>query len=145
MYYCMLTTLIFNFFTCTFSSLFDNSTLTTALFFIVLARVPKRRVDTVSASLNDDGEQLIIRVVFELPPSDSYRIRVSLESLYGMWVDLPSVKLLITIPSALSDLLIFLASSSVYPVAPVLPTFSLPARSVRYNRPLLIVPVAVSF
>jgi hypothetical protein len=36
---------------------------------------------------------------------------------------LPSVKELITIPSADNDLLIFLASSSVCPVAPVFPTY----------------------
>lgn len=35
---------------------------------------------------------------------------------------LPSVKALMTIPNAESDLLIFFASSSVWPVAPVLPT-----------------------
>lgn len=34
----------------------------------------------------------------------------------------PSVSALMTIPSAVSDLLIFLASSSVWPEAPVFPT-----------------------
>lgn len=48
-----------------------------------------------------------------------------------------------TIPSALRLLLIFLASSSVWPVAPVLPIFSLPARSTRKSEPVFCVPVSV--
>jgi hypothetical protein len=61
-----------------------NSTLIVALFLIDLAliiyenekelicyRVPNRSVETVSASLYEDGEQLIMRVVLELPPNDS--------------------------------------------------------------------------
>ena len=46
--------------------------------------MPKRRVESVSDSLYDDGEQLMINVVRELPPSDSWRIRVNLESRYGI-------------------------------------------------------------
>jgi hypothetical protein len=37
---------------------------------------------------------------------------------------LPSVNALMTIPNEVSDLLIFLASSSVWPEAPVLPTYT---------------------
>lgn len=62
------------------SSSGDSSALTRAVFLIDLARIPKRRVDCVSDSLYAEGEQLIIRVVRELPPSDSCRIRVNLES-----------------------------------------------------------------
>ena len=62
------------------SSSGDSSALTRAVFLMDLARIPKRRVDSVSASLYAEGEQLIMRVVRELPPSDSCRIRVSLES-----------------------------------------------------------------
>ena len=36
-----------------------------------LARVPNRSVDSVSASLYDAGEQLMMRVVLLLPPRDS--------------------------------------------------------------------------
>jgi hypothetical protein len=43
-------------------------------------RFPKRRVERVSASLKEEGEQLMTRVVRELPPSDSWRTRVSLLS-----------------------------------------------------------------
>lgn len=55
----------------------------------------------------------------------------------------PSVKALMTIPSADNDLLIFLASSKVWPEAPVFPTFSEPARSTRYRFPVLMAPVSV--
>lgn len=84
--------------------------------------MPNLSVEIVSASLYDEGEQLMISVVLELPPSDSWSMRVNLESRYGMCVDLPSVNELMTIPRAVNDLLIFLASSSAWPVAPVLPT-----------------------
>lgn len=47
-----------------------------------------------------------------------------------------------TIPSADNDLLIFFASSSVWPDAPVLPTFSEPARSTRYRLPAFAAPVS---
>jgi len=48
-----------------------------------------------------------------------------------------------TIPSADRDLLIFLASSRVWPDAPVFPTFSEPARSTRYKLPVFWAPVSV--
>lgn len=59
----------------------DTSLLILGLFFISLARLPNLRVEIVSASLNMEGLQVIMRQVFELPPRDSYRTRVSLESL----------------------------------------------------------------
>jgi hypothetical protein len=72
------------------------------------------------------------RHVYELPPRDSWSIRVSFESLYGICPpDLASVRALITLPRAERDLLIILASSSVWPEAWVLPTFSDPAKSQR--------------
>ena len=52
-----------------------------------LARTPKRKVLMVSESLKEDGVQLMIKVVRELPPRDSWSIRVSLESRYGMCDD----------------------------------------------------------
>lgn len=53
------------------SSAGDISALTRALFLIDLARIPNRRVESVSASLYEAGEQLMIKVVREFPPSDS--------------------------------------------------------------------------
>jgi hypothetical protein len=70
-----------------FNSAGDNSAFTRAEFLMDLARIPKRRVPNVSASLYEEGEQLMMRVVLELPPRDSCRIRVNLESLYGMCAD----------------------------------------------------------
>ena len=43
------------------------------------------------------------------------------------------------IPNALNDWLIFLASSRVSPCAPVLPIFSLPAKSAKFNLPNWII------
>ena len=60
-----------------------SSLLTFGLFLIAFARMPNLRVEMVSASLNADGEQVIIRAVLALPPSESCSTRVSLESLYG--------------------------------------------------------------
>lgn len=74
----------------------ENSLLTFALFLIYLARWPNLKVDLVSSSLNTEGEQVMISEVIELPPSDSCNNRVNFESLYGTWVDLPSVKALMT-------------------------------------------------
>lgn len=84
--------------------------------------LPKSSVLLVSLSLNEAGEQQITIVVLALPPSDSCKIRVSLESLYGIWDLFPSANAEITLPNAESDLLIFLASSRTVPSAPVFDT-----------------------
>ena len=92
-------------------------------------------------------EQVIRRHVWELPPRDSCRILVSLESRYGMkaFFDFCSVRALMTLPSAESDLLIILASSKVEPLASVFSTFSEPARSQQNNFPYFYVSVFVFF
>lgn len=55
-------------------------------------------------------------VVLQLPPRESSRMRVSLESRYGTWPrPLASVSALMTLPRALRDWLIFLLSSSRLP------------------------------
>lgn len=117
--------------------------------------LPNSNVDLVSDSLKLAGEQQITMVVLALPPKDSCKILVSLESRYGICDLLPSASALITLPSADSDLLMFLASSKTVPVqnysnecygsaistnkivpsAPVFETFSEPAKSTRYNFP----------
>ena len=63
-----------------FNSSIVDSLLIFGLFLIFLALAPNHKVDTVSSSLNDEGEQVIMRHVLELPPSDSYKTLVSLES-----------------------------------------------------------------
>ena len=85
--------------------------------------------------------------VYELPPSDSWSILVSLESRYGMnafFFD-ASVRALMTLPRAESDLLIILASSRVYPVASVFSVFSDPARSQQNSFPSFEASVFVFF
>ena len=118
-----------------FSSDKDTSLFIFGLFFIYFALFPNFNVDIVSASLNILGEHVIIKHVLEFPPKDSDNIRVSLESLYGTWVDFPSVKAVITIPSDVRLLFIVLASSNNFPLAPVFEIFSDPAKSTRNNLP----------
>jgi len=84
--------------------------------------LPKSKVDFVSDSLKDAGEQQIIIVVRAFPPNDSCNIRVSFESRYGMCVFLSSANADITLPKADNDLFIFFASSNTVPSAPVLLT-----------------------
>ena len=60
-----------------------SSLLILGLFLIFLALLPNFKVDIVSSSLNLAGLQVIISAVLELPPNDSYKILVSLESRYG--------------------------------------------------------------
>jgi len=53
---------------------------TFALFFMLFALYPNRRVPNVSLSLYVHIEQFMMRVVLLLPPKDSCRIRVNFES-----------------------------------------------------------------
>ena len=122
-----------------------SSLLTFGLFLIAFARIPNRRVEMVSASLKAEGEHVMIREVLALPPSESYSTRVSLESRYGTWEDFLSVSANMTFPKADKDLLMFFASSSLFPSAPVFPTFSLPARSTKYNFPVLLLKSNLEF
>ena len=67
-------------------------------------------------------------MVLQLPPRESSRMRVSLESRYGTWPRAPpreSVSAAITFPRALKLWFIFLLSSNRLPVQ--LPGFQLPA------------------
>ena len=67
------------------------------------------KVDSVSCMLKELIEQVIIIVVLEFPPRESWRILVSFESLYGVW-PLPSTRALITLPNADRLLLIVFAA-----------------------------------
>jgi hypothetical protein len=80
----------------------------------------------------------MMRAVLAFPPKDSESSLVSLDSLYGTkLLSLPSVRALITFPKVVRERLIPFASFKVYPLAPVFPTFSDPAKSTRYNFPIL--------
>lgn len=98
----------------------------TALFLIFFALLANLRVWTDSSTSLNTLEAVQTRVVLELPPSDSLRKKVNLESRKGM-CGADSVKCFMQIPRVVSDRLIFLASSSVFPVAPVFEMRSLPA------------------
>ncbi len=111
-----------------------RSSFTFALFLILFALYPNLNVLSVSLSLYEHIEQHITSVVLLLPPSDSCKIRVSFESLYGTCSFFYDVNAFMTLPSALSDLFMFFASSSWAPITPVFDTFYEPAKSTKYNR-----------
>jgi hypothetical protein len=54
--------------------------LTLEAFLIILALLPNYKVEMVSSILSKAGDAAMIRVVFELPPKESYNILVNLES-----------------------------------------------------------------
>ena len=120
-------------------ALWSISSLILASFLIFLALVANLRVDWVSPKASEEGEIIAIIVVLQLPPRLSSRILVSFESLYGICdLDFLSVKAAMTFPSALRLWLMLLLSSSLWPVAYVTLTRSLPARSTRLSFPTLI-------
>ena len=80
-----------------------------------------RRPTTAGRTLATGRQHVTRRAVLELPPSDSCRMRVSFELRYGT-CGLDSESAPMTRQSDESDALIFLASSSVSPLEPVLPT-----------------------
>lgn len=65
---------------------------------------------------------------------------VNLESLYGMCFDFPSTNAEMTLPKAIKERLILVASFSLSPVQPVFACLSLPAKSTRFSFPFLIPP-----
>lgn len=85
----------------------------------------------------------MIIVVRLLPPNESRSRLVSFESLYGTCFA-PLHKELMTMPSAERDPFIFFASSRRKPKAPVLDTFSDPARSTKNNLDFLLRPLELS-
>lgn len=83
---------------------------------------------SANAELLKNSKKKITIRVFEFPPKESCRSRVSFEFLYGMWVDRPSTSAEITFPSVERDKLILLASFRRIPVAPVLLCLSEPCK-----------------
>jgi hypothetical protein len=59
----------------------DESSLITALFFISFAHYANLRVERVSPKEFAEGEMFAIIIVFEFPPRESQRRKVSFESL----------------------------------------------------------------
>ena len=70
-----------------------------------------------------------------LPPSDSFKIRVSFESRYGM--NLPrlllSLRMFMQLPSASKDRLMFAPSTILWPRLSLLAARSLPAKSIKQS------------
>ena len=122
----------FNFFTIRSISFGDLTTLDTALFLIFLALYANLNVYSDSSKWSPSLLAVHTKVVLEFPPSDSFKKNVSFESLKGTWV-LPSVRCMIQFPRAVKLMLIFLASSRTFPVAPVFDIRSLPAKSTRFS------------
>ena len=69
-------------FTCFSTAL--KSALMVGLLMMALARLPNRRVESVSTTLYVLGEHVMTMQVLALPPSDSERMRVSLQSRKGI-------------------------------------------------------------
>jgi len=84
-----------------------------------------------------------IKVVLELPPRLSFNRWVSFESLKGMCGS-PYPRARITLPRYERLWLIFLASSKIFPVAPVWLILSDPARSTKLSFAVLIDPSTFS-
>jgi hypothetical protein len=72
-----------------------------------------------------------IITVFELPPRLSLNTYVNFESLNG--TNPPSPKAVITLPRVVRLLFIYFASSNTFPVAPVFPILSDPAKSTKFS------------
>ena len=87
-------------------------------------------------------EAVHTKVVLELPPNASFKKNVSFESL-KFTKALPSVSYLIQRPSVVNDRLIYYASFSVLPVAPVFPIRSDPARSTKFSLPDFLEPSVI--
>mmetsp|Transcript_69457 Transcript_69457/g.193259 ORF Transcript_69457/g.193259 Transcript_69457/m.193259 type:complete len:201 (-) Transcript_69457:1546-2148(-) len=66
-----------------------TSKLISALFFTSFARRPNSSEPFVSSLSSSNVEHVMMRQVFELPPKDSAKSRVSIASRYGMYCDVP--------------------------------------------------------
>lgn len=81
-------------------------------------------------------EQVTITLVIEFPDRDYWSTLVSFESRKGICY-CPRLKAYIALPKQDKDRFIFLASYNPYPVTLVLDTFSLPAKSTKFNFDIL--------
>lgn len=116
-----------------------GSSLTLGWFLMRLALSAYLKVDKVSSYEDEDGEMFAIMHVFTLPPKESCKSLVSLESRYGTCLLLPSTSDVITFIRADSERLILVASLNLTPVDPVRFCFSDPAKSTRLSLPMRIV------
>ena len=104
----------------------------TGAFSTFIALYANYRDITDSSTLSFEGPMVTTSAVLELPPSESLRILVSLESLKGTWLFyLGSVNACMQLPSAASEKFIFFASSSLCAETYDFLTRSLPAKSTK--------------
>ncbi|KAI9588004.1 hypothetical protein GQX74_003850 [Glossina fuscipes] len=78
--------------------------------------------------------------VWQLPPNESFNMRVRLESRYGMCFR-PSANLLMQLPNAKRDLLMLAPSLNRNPNPLVLAALSLPAKSIMDSFTIRLLPV----
>mmetsp|Transcript_8480 Transcript_8480/g.16060 ORF Transcript_8480/g.16060 Transcript_8480/m.16060 type:complete len:287 (-) Transcript_8480:423-1283(-) len=101
-----------------------------------MARAANSSVLTVSWQDSMDGLQHTRRLVLQLPPTESSRMRVSFESRKGTCFFL-SARACTTLPKASSEALMLAASLSPAPVTPLRLTRSDPARSTTVSLPMV--------
>ena len=107
---------------------------TTARVFRVITRDANRHVDTVSSACWSSGHVHATRVVLQLPPRASLSTLVSLDWRNGTPLTSSPRESDVTICSRnVSDLLMYVASFSAWPVTCVFFTRSEPARSTRWS------------
>mmetsp|Transcript_111688 Transcript_111688/g.315451 ORF Transcript_111688/g.315451 Transcript_111688/m.315451 type:complete len:245 (+) Transcript_111688:241-975(+) len=94
-------------------------------------RSPNRSEHTVSSAWSASPATLMTTEVQDLPPKESRRSIVSVESLYGTCSPRLPPKALITRPNALKEPLMLRASAMAEPSAPVRLVRSEPARSTK--------------
>mmetsp|Transcript_31874 Transcript_31874/g.53560 ORF Transcript_31874/g.53560 Transcript_31874/m.53560 type:complete len:244 (+) Transcript_31874:1386-2117(+) len=116
------------------ASMATEVSLTTAVHSTRIAREAKSRADCVSLEDSSAGLQHTRREVLQLPPTESSRMRVSLESRKGTCFFL-SASAWTTLPNASSEALMFAASFRPCPWTPDRFTRSLPARSTTVSLP----------
>lgn len=131
-FYFSMPTSILSFWIISSISLGDLWILDIALFLIVFTRYANFKDCTLSSLNLTNRLHVHSKVVLEFPPRLSFKRCVNFESRNGTYGS-PLDRDLITRPSDVKLWLIFFASSSILPVAPLCPILSEPAKSTRFN------------
>lgn len=112
------------------------SSLTYGLFLIIFARDAYFKVCNPSAKLQKAGLIFAIIRVLLFPPNESASNLVNFEFLYGTW-EAPFTNKFITFPSVVKDKLMLIPSFNPSSEVFVCFYFSDPAKSTRFNLPIL--------
>ena len=111
-----------------FSSIYS---FTLAFNFMFFAFAAKFNVDRVYEKNPSFAETVANNIVFEFPPSESFSIFVSIESLYGIWVEFVA-NFSITMLKSVRDRFILDAYLSLSPYTSVIFCFYEPAKSTKW-------------